>query len=102
MHKGFERDEAKSRTNRAKHRVDFTAACRIFGGPVLEWIDDRRPYGEVRWLAVGRAGDVTLVVAWTWRGDKRRLISARKANRHERQIYEERIAGLDTERPGPG
>ncbi len=94
MHEGFEWDEAKSRLNRSKHRVDFATACRIFDGPILEWSDDRYSYGEARWLAIGRAGSATLVVAWTWRGGKRRLISARKANRREQQIYEERISGF--------
>lgn len=55
MHEGFEWDEARSRLNRSKHRVDFATACRIFGGLVLEWTDDRYAYGEERWLAIGRA-----------------------------------------------
>jgi len=58
-------------------------------------IDDRGDYGEVRWLTMGWAGPVLLVVAYTLRGadgDTIRIISARKANASERAYYRENEA----------
>jgi uncharacterized protein len=83
----FEWDSAKNIANLAKHGVDFDDAIRIFDGPVLEQIDTRREYGEERIAAVGMTNEVELFVVYTWRGPNRRIISARKANRHEREAY---------------
>jgi uncharacterized DUF497 family protein len=51
----FEWDEEKARTNLAKHRVSFLTAAEIFANEIMERIDDREDYGEVRWIALGRA-----------------------------------------------
>lgn len=88
----FEWDEAKNRANIRKHGVSFETARRIFGGPVLTWIDDRRAYGEVRHISIGEVGKGALVVvAHTDRDGHVRLISARPASRRERQAYHERV-----------
>lgn len=87
----FEWDDAKERSNVAKHGVDFATAQRIFDGPVLTRLDTRRDYGEVRHVSVGKVGPAIVVVAHTERGDRRRLISARPASRKERRSYDERI-----------
>lgn len=88
----FEWDEAKNAANIAKHGVGFATACRIFEGPVLTRIDDRRDYGEVRECSIGAvAGIVFLIVVHTQRGGRVRIISARRANRAERQCYEAAI-----------
>ena len=87
----FEWDEAKDRSNVAKHGIDFATARRIFDGPVLTRPDLRRDYGEPRHVSVGRAGPAVIVVAHTPRGDRLRLISARPASRKERRSYHERI-----------
>ncbi len=83
----FEWDAAKNTANLAKHGIDFQDAVPIFDGPVLEKIDRRRDYGEERIAAVGVAMGLALYVVYTVRGDKRRIIPARRANRHERQAY---------------
>ena len=49
--------------------------------------DDRVDYGERRIRAIGRAGDDILFVVYTWRGEVRRIISARLADRRERNAY---------------
>lgn len=86
----FEWDDAKDASNRAKHGIGFTVASRIFAGPVLTRTDDRFAYGEDRFIAVGVVGTVTLTVVYTIREpDVCRLISARRASRHERRVYEE-------------
>jgi uncharacterized DUF497 family protein len=58
-------------------------AKRIFDGPTVETSDSRRDFGEHRIGAYGVAGDVVLFVIYIWRGNRRRLISARKAGTDE-------------------
>jgi uncharacterized DUF497 family protein len=88
----FEWDERKRLTNLAKHGVDFEVARLIFNGPILEGPDNRRNYGERRVGAYGEARGLVLFVIYTWRGRRRRLISARKAGTHEQEIYRARVA----------
>ena len=84
----FEWDEEKARTNLAKHRVSFLTAAEIFASEILERIDDREDYGEVRWIALGRADTDVFRVVYTWRGDQLlRIISAQKASKDERDLY---------------
>ncbi len=87
----FEWDETKDRANVAKHGIDFETAKRIFEGPMLARTDRRRDYGEERYIGIGRVEAATIVVAYTARGGRLRLISARPASRKERQAYRERI-----------
>jgi uncharacterized protein len=83
----FEWDEAKSHSTQRVRGFDFGYASRIFDGPTQERMDDRRDYGEIRVCAVGRVDENILIVAYTWRGESRRIISARPANRKERDGY---------------
>jgi uncharacterized protein len=83
----FEWDEAKSSRNRAERGFDFAYACRIFAGPVVEEEDRRRDYGERRIVATGKIGTQAFVVVFAWRGNRRRIISARPAKRRERDAY---------------
>ena len=84
----FEWDEEKARTNLAKHRVSFLTAAEIFANEILERIDDRENYGEVRFIALGRVDAEVYRVVFTWRGENLiRIISAQKASRDEREIY---------------
>jgi hypothetical protein len=83
----FEWDAAKHSANLAKHGIGFLDAVRIFEGPVLEKTDRRQDYGEDRIAAIGIAAGLELYVVYTIRNGKRRIISARRANRHEREAY---------------
>lgn len=85
----FEWDEQKNRRNRRNHRIDFATAALIWQGFVVERTDDRFEYDEDRIVAFGALGARVLAVVYTWRGDTRRLISARKATTDEREAYEE-------------
>ena len=77
----FERDAAKVEENIGKHGVDFAAAARVFLDPYrFEQEDTRFPYGETRFAVIGMVGEQVLVVIYTLRGERIRLISARKAN----------------------
>jgi uncharacterized protein len=88
----FEWDSKKESLNVRKHGIDFTTASDIWLGAIMERIDDRHAYGEVRIIATGVAETRHLVVVYTWRGEKRRIISARRANARESAYYEEEIA----------
>ncbi|MDX2224707.1 MAG: BrnT family toxin [Rhodospirillaceae bacterium] len=83
----FEWDPDKTAHNFAKHGVDFNEAVKIFAGPVIEWADDRWAYGETRLISIGRFREQCLTVVSTWRGENRRIISARKANGKEKRAY---------------
>lgn len=75
---------------------DFQFATLIFDAPRLEKEDTRRDYGERRMITIGIADGITLTVVYTDRLDRegqvvRRIISARKSNRREREAYEEAV-----------
>ena len=85
----FEWDESKRQANLAKHHIDFRDAKGIFDGPVFERIDRR--HGEDRTFAIGLMEDIEIVVVDVMRGKRRRIISARRAHRDERQEYKSRL-----------
>jgi uncharacterized DUF497 family protein len=81
----FEFDEEKSLRTLEERGLDFAYAARIFEGPVIEWDSPRR--GEHRIKATGQVDQRFITVVYTWRGDARRIISARAARRSERDAY---------------
>ena len=83
----FEWDEEKRIVNLQKHGIDFETAKLIFIGATLSFPDTRREYGEKRIGAYGEVNGIVIFVIYTQRGENRRIISARKAGTHERQIY---------------
>lgn len=81
----FEWDEAKAESNLVKHGVPFTLAAEVFFVDDLVVIeDDRRAYGEDRFIAFGTVEGFPLAVAYTLREGVIRIISARKQNKKER------------------
>jgi uncharacterized DUF497 family protein len=88
---GFQWDSRKEQGNLRRHHFDFTGASLIWAGPVVEKVDDRREYGEPRIISIGGAGKNIVVVVYTWRGEDRRIISARRANSREKSLFEEKI-----------
>jgi hypothetical protein len=86
----FEWDEIKAAENVALHGVSFAAAKEVFKDPfAIEWLDEREPYGEDRFVIIGMAEDRLLYVAYTLRGEVTRIISARGAEPYERRRYHE-------------
>jgi len=87
----FEWDQKKAAENRAKHRVSFEEAVTVFGDLLGRITDDpRHSEGEERYVLLRLSERQRLLaVMFTERGDVIRLISARKAARHERRDYEE-------------
>ena len=81
-------DDEKNRANLDRHGLAFEDAVRIFEGPTLEKIDDRFDYGEVRIYAIGLVNGLEVTVIYTDNeNDERRIISAWRAEPHERRAY---------------
>lgn len=86
--------QEKYRQNLRRHGIAFEDAQRIFEGLTVDRVDDRFDYGEVRVYAIGLVNGIEFAVVYTGRGDdERRIISARKAEPHERRTYREEIEG---------
>jgi uncharacterized DUF497 family protein len=85
----YEWDEAKAAANLAKHGISFTAAARALEDPrKIENLDHRFDYGEERIQSLCRdRGNVLFVVTVMPSENICRIISARKATRHEQEQY---------------
>jgi uncharacterized protein len=82
----FEWDPAKARANVARHGVRFEDAEAVFTDlDAIEMLDDS--LDEERWRLLGRSGRDILVVVYTERGSRIRIISARKATKREQEAY---------------
>ena len=88
----FEWDARKAAVNRRKHGIDFADATAVFEDDrALTVKDEITAVDETRMLTLGRdAMARVLVVAYTWRGEQIRLISARRATSGERRQYRRR------------
>ena len=87
----FEWDPEKATENRRKHGVTFTEASTVFGDPLSITIPDpghSRRESRFLDLALSQRGRL-LVVSYTERRDRIRIISSRPATRRERRLYEE-------------
>jgi len=86
-------DETKNKVNRQKHGIDFVDVATMFDLPMVLFLDQKKQYGEDRWVGIGWLADMLAVVVFTEldAGNTVRIISARKANRHEQDIYAEEI-----------
>jgi uncharacterized protein len=81
----FEWDDSKNKSNLQKHGLDFIDAVKIFRGEILS---AKSSYAaEVRWIAIGAIKETEIAVIYTMRGEVCRVISARRARKHERQKY---------------
>ena len=87
----FEWDEAKNRNNFAKHGLSFEDAEQVFSGPCVTFLDDRFDYGEERFITLGLLVGRVVVIAHAPRDDITRIISMRKGNRREKEIYKKRL-----------
>jgi uncharacterized DUF497 family protein len=83
----FEWDQAKRLRNLLKHRLDFIDGINIFRDSVLEREDNRKNYGEARFVALGKTTGEVLNVVYTMCGQAKRIISVRKVNRNEKKTY---------------
>ena len=88
----FEWHEAKNRSNKKKHGIDFETAQLVFDDPHCISFVERVSDGEERWHAIGSIENIiVIVVVHTYREEASdeviRIISARRATRHERNLY---------------
>ena len=79
--------ESKRKANLAKHGLDFADAEKVFQGPLLLFEDDREGYGEQRMVAVGLLDVVVVLIVHVEHEDEIRIISMRKADRDETEIF---------------
>jgi uncharacterized DUF497 family protein len=84
----IEWDAVKATTNLEKHGIDFADAATVLSDEQALTVPDHAP-DEERYVTIGMdALGRVLVVVYTWRGERARLISARKATADERRHYE--------------
>ncbi len=93
---GFPVDPAKNEQNLQKHGFDFMDAAECFQHSLLVHEDTRQDYGERRWTALGRIQDTLVNCMFTRRGMRIRIISLRRANRREREIYHHFLATVQS------
>lgn len=84
-------DTAKRDKTLAERGIDFVDATIVFDGRHFTLADDRREYGEARFVTVGLLNGRMIVMVWTPRGAARRIISMRKANEREQEHYRHRL-----------
>jgi len=83
----FEFDPAKSASNLEKHGIDFTEVQALWDDPVRAEIPARTA-DEPRWLVIGKIADRHWSAVITYREQRVRIISARRARKEERALYE--------------
>jgi uncharacterized DUF497 family protein len=88
----YEWDEAKNRSNFAKHGLRFEDAEQVLFGPSITFVDDRFDYGEERLPTLGLLAGRLVVIAHAPRDEGTRIISMRKGNRREQEIYQKRLS----------
>ena len=84
-------DKNKNRANVEKHGLDFADAHKVFESPMLVKLDDRKDYGENRWIGIGLMDMRVVLIVFTELKDENtiRVISFRKATSDERKRYEQ-------------
>jgi hypothetical protein len=87
----YEWDKAKNRSNFAKHGLKFEDADQVFSGPCVTFEDDRFDYGEERLITLGLLAERVVVIGHAPRDEGTRIISMRKGNRREQEIYQKRL-----------
>jgi len=85
----FEWDRDKAAANLRKHGVDFADAAHVFLDPFMQEYEDRGALDETRFNALGMVRNRLIFVVYVERSGRIRIISARKATRHERRQYHE-------------
>jgi len=90
----FQWDDTKNQINIRKHGIDFLQASIVFKDTSAVVVEDtRKNYGETRYQIIGAANPLGIVlVVFTERdGDIIRIISARKASKREKRLYQQNV-----------
>lgn len=88
----FEWDEAKRRLNLRRHGIDFVGIEQAFAGATLTILDDRFEYGEERFVTFAVLEGRVVAIVHTETEEVIRIISVRKATKHEEGSYFKEIA----------
>ena len=88
-------DQAKDATNLGKYGVSWALADQLDWNAAVVWEDRRRDYGETRFVALAPYARRVYCVAFTQRAGMRRIISLRKANRREIELYENEADSIE-------
>ena len=84
----IEFDAAKRDATLKQRGLDMARAEDVFAAHHRTIVDDRRDYGEIRYITVGYLDGRMIVMVWTWRGEAVRVISLRKANDREQAQFD--------------
>lgn len=87
----FEWDKQKAKSNLSKHGISFEEAQTVFDDPLyVDFYDPDHSEDEDRYIIVGESSNSrVLLVSYTERGDKIRIISARQVTKQELLAYQE-------------
>ena len=85
----IEFDHVKDASNLEKHGLALALAADLDWNESLVWVDERYEYGELRMIALAPDTGILYYVAFVDRGETRRIISLRRANRREVKHYVE-------------
>ena len=85
----IEFDSAKDEVNQTKHGMSLSVAVELDWEAALVWVDERFEYDETRMIALAPKTEILYYVAFVDRGEVRRIISLRRANRREVKHYVE-------------
>jgi len=88
----FEWDESKNKTNISERDLDFADVWQIFDAPMVVRIDNRKDYGEERFVGIGFLKNLVVVIVFTEPNEQTiRVVSLRKALKYEREQFEKYI-----------
>lgn len=87
----IEFDPAKRKITLDTRGLDMARADEVFAGATLTVEDDRKDYGEDRFITIGFLDGRMVVLVWTPRNDTPRIISMRRANEREQALYASRF-----------
>lgn len=79
--------ELKRQATLQRRGLDFAEVEQVFAGPTFTFEDDRKDYGEQRWVTLGVLRAVVVVIVHTETKDEIRVISMRRADRDEQQLF---------------
>ena len=85
----IEFDPAKDAVTIRRRGVSLAEAETLLQGFVVDRVDNRRDYGETRFVAIGEIEGVEFTCVYTLRGEAIRPFSLRRASRKERHVYQE-------------
>ena len=86
-------DPAKRNKTMQERGLDFATAGEVFAGLHITRADDRRDYGEVRYVTAGWLRGRMVVMVWTPRGENRHIISMRYCHAKEEKLWREAMEG---------